>query len=116
MRSTRDMKKIVLIEKEGKETQVFQFVNRVAIKTGDSEEYRGFDNTAPTYFRRVNAIDKLFIDRVIYFGGNIFKEHKCSHKEIRVFCNTYEEYGEGVSETPAVVKFLDANFIKVYEE
>ena len=110
------MKKIVLMEKEGKDMQKIQLANKVALKTGDSEKYRGFDNSTPTYFKRINGINNCFPDGEIYFAGNIFKEHSCRHKEIRVFCNTHEEYGEGVGNTPAIVKFLDANFIKVYEE
>jgi hypothetical protein len=112
----RNMKKIVLMEREGKDTQKIQFVNKIALKTGDTSSDQGFENSTPTYFKRINGIKGCFTDGEIYFAGNIFKEHLCEHKEIRVFCNTNKEYGEGVNNTPAIVKFLDANFIKVYEE
>ena len=115
-RESRNMRKIVLMEKEGQDTKKIQLVNKVVLETGDTLREQGFENSTPTYFKRINGIKDCFTDGEIYFAGNIFKEHLCEHKEIRVFCNTNEEYGEGVSNTPAIVKFLDANFIKVYEE
>ena len=112
----KNMKKIVLMEKFGQETQQIQFVNKVVLESGDTEEDRGYENSTPTYFHRVEGVNKYFCDGEIYFAGNIFKEHFCNHKEIRVFCNTEIEYGKGVENTSAIIKFLNANFIKVCEE
>lgn len=112
----KNIKKIVLMEKHGQDTQRIQFVNQVALETGNNEKHRGYENSTPTFFHRVEGINDYFNDGEIYLGGNIFKEHPCSHQEIRVFCNTYQEYGDGVSDSPAIIKFLNANLIKVCEE
>lgn len=112
----RNMKKIVLIEKFNEETQNIQQVNKVILATGDDINHQGHENSTPTFFHRMENIQEYFRDGEIYFAGNIFKEHLCHHSGIRVFCNTNEQYGDGVEDTPAIVKFLNANLIKVLEE
>ena len=111
----KNMKKIVLIENRGEDTQKIQDINDVALSTGENEQHKGFRNSTPTLFLRRHNIKSLFLGGIMHFGGNIFREHQCDHSGVRVFCNTEEVYGDGVSDTPALAKALKAMNVKIYK-
>ena len=103
--NSNDVKKIVFIDKEDTDLRKMSEIAKIVEATGKSEKYKGFENSAPTIYRKTERFNEVFSNGKLEYEGGYYEEHPCEHRSIRVFCLEgiidFESYSK-----PPIYKFM----------